>query len=112
MTPHLAHRKDIYQFPNPFRVLLYGVDTSAEAARACLTTANDLQYVVLQVKLTDEMAQDWRMVSADFTAIDQNESWVLYERTGHSVQCVYGQWYDVFQLRPPDQFPHLTTASG
>ena len=26
VTPHMAHRKKIYQFPNPFRVVLYGPD--------------------------------------------------------------------------------------
>ena len=33
LTPHLAHRAEIYQFPVPFRILLYGPDASREGER-------------------------------------------------------------------------------
>ena len=53
LTAHLAHREQIYQFPNPFRVVLYGPDTQMEAARACIPEANDLQYVMLKAELDE-----------------------------------------------------------
>ena len=59
MVPHVAHRKLIYQFPNPFRVVLYGPDTSMEEARACLPEANDLEYVLLQKSLSLELQLEW-----------------------------------------------------
>ncbi len=103
LAPHLAHRELIYQFPNPFRVVLYGVDTSAEEARACLPTANDLEYVLLQAQLSDELLQDWQVVSADFEVAEENDEWVLYRRTGNSVQCV---------REPGAKFPHLVDVSS
>ena len=30
IAPHLTYRKEIYQFPNPFRIVLYGPDISLE----------------------------------------------------------------------------------
>ena len=87
MAPQLANREQIFQFPNPFRVVLYGPDTSMEAARACLPAANDLQYVLLQRSLADDLAVDWARVSVDFDAVAQNEFWVLYHRVRHTVQC-------------------------
>lgn len=95
VAPHLAHREQIYQFPNPFRVVLYGVGTEMEAVRACLPAANDLEYVLLQVNLNAEMQADWDRVKADFEVVAQNDFWVLYHRDGHSVRCepVPGQTY-------------------
>lgn len=103
LAPHLAHREQIYQFPNPFRVVLYGVGTEMEAARACLPAANDLQFVLLQVSLNTEQQADWDRVKADFDVVAENEFWVLYERTDDSVQC----------LDVADQpFPQLVTVVG
>lgn len=86
LDPHLSHREQIYQFPNPFRVVLYGPNTDLERARACLTTANDIQYVMLPVSLGD-MQPDWDRVKADFSLVESNESWNLFHRVGHSVTC-------------------------
>lgn len=87
LTAHLAHRQQIYQFPNPFRVVLYGPDTSMEAARACLPEANDLEYVMLKTELDAEQQADWDVVKADFTEVARNDSFVVYHRTGNSVRC-------------------------
>ena len=104
LTPHLANRELIYQFPNPFRAVLYGPDpTILEQARACLPTANDLQYVMLQKNVPNDLKADWDMISQDFTAVDQNQYWVLYHRTAHHVQCV---------LAPGASFPHLVVNGG
>jgi uncharacterized membrane protein len=103
LAPHLAHREQIYQFPNPFRVVLYGVGTEMEEARACLPTANDLQYVLLQTTLDTQMQTDWDRVKADFEVVAQNDYWVLYHRTDLTVRCeaVAGQ-----------PFPQLVTVVG
>ena len=103
LTPHLANRELIYQFPNPFRVVLYGPNTDLEYARSCLTTANDLQYVMLQKTVPADLLADWDRIEPDFTAVAQNQYWVLYHRTGHSVQCV---------TEPGAPFPHLVVNGG
>jgi len=102
LTPHLANREQIFQFPNPFRVVLYGVGTTQEEARACLPAANDLQYVMLQPVLDETLAVDWAQVSTDFEVVAKNEFWVLYERVRHEVRCVQGA---------DDLYPHLEVAS-
>jgi uncharacterized membrane protein len=88
LTPHLANRQQIYEFPNPFRVLQYGVGPAMEEAQACLPAANDLEYVLLQAEPTPEVQQDWQKVTVDFEVSQANEYWVLYQRVGHTVQCV------------------------
>lgn len=103
LTPHLAERELIYQFPNPFRVVLYGVDTSQEEARACLPTANDLQYVMLQSTIPDDLQADWALVSRDFEVVAENQYWMLYHRVRHDVKCV---------LKEGDRYPHLETVTG
>ncbi len=103
LTPHLAERTLIYQFPNPFRVVLYGVDTSQEAARACLPTANDLEYVMLQANIPVDLEVDWAAVSKDFEVVAENEYWTVYHRVRHDVKCV---------LAEGDRYPHLVTAVG
>ena len=103
LTPHLAERKLIYQFPNPFRVVLYGVDTSQEEARACLPTANDLEYVMLQSTIPVDLEADWASVSRDFEVTSHNEYWTLYHRVRHDVTCV---------LTKGDRYPHLVTPVG
>jgi len=103
LTPHLANRELIYQFPNPFRVVLYGPTTDMEVARSCLTTANDLQYIMLQKNVPDDLKADWDLIAQDFTAVAQNQYWVLYHRTAHHVQCV---------MAPGGSFPHLVVDGG
>lgn len=90
IAPHLSHRKEIYQFPNPFRVVLYGPDTLLEQAGACLPAANDLEYVVLQTVLPADQQADWGLVAADFDLVAGNEYWSLYHRVRFAVRCVDG----------------------
>ena len=90
LTPHLTRREQIYMFPNPFRVVLYGPDTSLESLRACLPAANDLEYVLLQAEVPETQTADWDKVKGDFEPAASNDSWVLYHRVRHDVQCVNG----------------------
>ena len=101
LTPHLAERTLIYQFPNPFRVVLYGVDTSQEEARSCLPTANDLEYVMLQAPTPVDLQVDWAVVSRDFEVVAENEYWALYHRVRHDVKCV---------LTEGERYPQLVTS--
>ncbi len=103
LTPHLADREQVYQFPNPFRVVLYGVGTEMEAARACLPAANDLQFVLLQADVPDDLQVDWAHVARDFEAVAENEHWVLYQRVGNDVRC---------EVAEGARYPHLTTVVG
>jgi len=78
-APHLSHRVEIYQFPNPFRVVLYGVDVSQEGTRLD-DRADRVDYVLLPTSLDAEMTAKWAEVSAAFDVVDENPGWVLYER--------------------------------
>jgi uncharacterized membrane protein len=103
LAPHLANRELVYQFPNPFRVVLYGVDTTLEAARACLPIANDLEYVLLQADLSEELTVDWAVVKRDFDVVIEIGGWVLYHRVRHDVQCVVSEG---------ERYPHLLSTVG
>ncbi|MGE5210963.1 MAG: DUF2079 domain-containing protein, partial [Acidobacteriota bacterium] len=79
LTPHLAYREEIYQFPVPFRVVLYGADTSMEGQRL-EDRAERIDFVMLPVQLDDNLVRDWLTIEDAFTEIARNEIWVLYER--------------------------------
>jgi len=79
LTPHLVDRREIYQFPVPFRVLLYGPDNSLEGQRL-EKRAEAVDIVMLPVVDDERLAEDWRAVAAAFIEIDRNEFWVLYAR--------------------------------
>jgi uncharacterized membrane protein len=79
LTPHLAHRAEIYQFPVPFRVVLYGPDTSTEGQRLD-DRAERVDYVMLPVDQDEALIADWMAIDDAFTEIGRNEFWVLYER--------------------------------
>jgi uncharacterized membrane protein len=79
LTPHLAHREQIYQFPVPFRVLLYGPDPSMEGQRLD-DRADQVDYVMLPVARGDQLVADWTAIEAAFDEVGRNEVWVLYER--------------------------------
>lgn len=81
VTPHLAHRELIYQFPNPFRVVLYGPDISLEGTRL-EERADEIEYVVLPAVKDDQLAQDWLAIVDAFELVEFNESWELYRRAG------------------------------
>lgn len=78
LAPHVAHRRFVYQFPNPFRVVLYGTDVSREGS--ILPEASSIEFVMLPKNLDGELAADWRAVARDFEVHDQNASFILYRR--------------------------------
>ena len=78
LVTFLAHRKEVYFFPNPFRAVYYGVDTSLEGTR--LPAADRVEYVVLPRNLNDELRWDWSLVSADYEEISSNEFWQVFRR--------------------------------
>ncbi len=77
-APHLAHRTEIYQFPNPFRIVMYGPDTSKEGQRSPL--ADGIEFVLLPRNLDGENLKDWNAVSGDFYEFKANDSWQLFAR--------------------------------
>lgn len=79
LTPQLAHRAEIYQFPNPFSVLLYGPDPSAEGERLD-DRSEGIDYVMLPVSRNATTRAEWRDVENAFDEVDRNDIWVLYER--------------------------------
>jgi uncharacterized membrane protein len=79
LTPHLAYRTEIYQFPVPFRVLLYGPDASREGERLDARSER-VDYVVLPNRLSDDLLADWLTIEPAFTEVARNEFWVLHER--------------------------------
>ncbi len=79
VTPHLAYRKEIYQFPNPFRVVLYGTDASQENTRID-DRAEGVEFLVLQVEKSPENAADFDAVREAFRLVRANDSWELWER--------------------------------
>jgi uncharacterized membrane protein len=80
LTAHINHRKQIYQFPTPFRTTLYGVDNSLEGKR--LPAADEVEYVVLPVSRDEQLEADWQAVSPDFELVRANIGWELYRRKG------------------------------
>ena len=78
LVTFLAHRKEVYFFPNPFRALYYGVGTSLEGTR--LPAADRVEYVVLPRSLSDELRWDWAAVSQDFVEVAGNEFWQVFAR--------------------------------
>jgi uncharacterized membrane protein len=79
LTPHLAYRGEIYQFPVPFRVLLYGPDDSTEGQRLD-ERSERVDFVMLPVRLDDSLVDDWLAIDDAFTEVASNEIWVLHER--------------------------------
>jgi hypothetical protein len=79
VTPHLAHREKIYQFPNPFRVVLYGPDISLEGTRLD-DLAEEVEYVVLPVTKEPDNEADWQTIRPAFDLVESNASWELWHR--------------------------------
>jgi uncharacterized membrane protein len=79
LTPHLAYRHEIYQFPVPFRVLLYGPDPSREGERLA-ERSDRVDFVMLPVRLDDSLVDDWLEIDEAFDEVARNELWVLHER--------------------------------
>ena len=79
LTPHLAYRQEIYQFPVPFRILLYGPDASSEGERLD-ERSERVDFVMLPVQLDNALVGDWVDIEPAFIEVARNEIWVVYER--------------------------------
>jgi hypothetical protein len=79
VTPHIAYRTEIYQFPNPFRVVLYGPDRELEGIRLS-ERADRVDFVVLPTSEDENVADDFAVIEAAFVEVAANQFWVLYER--------------------------------
>ena len=80
LTAHLARREQIYMYPNPFKVSLYGTDISQEGSR--LPAAEDVEYVVLPTDIStlNEHAHVWEEEKHAFKLVRSNAEWSLYVR--------------------------------
>lgn len=78
LVTFLAHRKEIYFFPNPFRAVYYGVGTEVEGKR--LPAADRVEYVVLPRTLNEALRWDWAEVSEDFEEVAGNQYWQVFRR--------------------------------
>lgn len=82
ITPHIAHRSEIYQFPVPFRSVLYGPDGIVDGPRI-VSRAERVEYIVLPmpgVGPTSFPAADWSIVRPAFRLLESNDFWAIYER--------------------------------
>jgi hypothetical protein len=79
VTPHIAYRTEIYQFPNPFRLTLYGPDRELEGNRLA-ERADGIDFVVLPTSEAENVAEDFAVIEAAFVEVAANQFWVLYER--------------------------------
>lgn len=79
MTAQIDRRREIYMFPNPFSAQLYGPDDSLAGQR--LPAADRVEYVVLPATLEPDQELVWMSVSSEFTLVDANEWWRLFQRT-------------------------------
>jgi len=82
ITPHIAHRTEIYQFPVPFRSVLYGPDGIVDGPRLT-DRAERVEYIVLPIPgagPTSFPAADWAIVRPAFDLVESNDYWAIYER--------------------------------
>lgn len=80
VVTHLAHRREIYMFPNPFRTLLYGVDPAQEGRR--LEAADRVQWVIVPRVRDQSMSQVWESERHAFDMVRANTYFELYRRRG------------------------------
>jgi uncharacterized membrane protein len=79
ITPHTAHRTEIYQFPTPFRSVLYGPNGNVDGPRLP-DRAERVEYVMLSTNEDDFPVADWILIRPAFDLVDQNEFWTLWRR--------------------------------
>jgi hypothetical protein len=79
IAPHLAYRDEIYQFPTPFRAVLYGVGLELEGTRLD-ERAERVEFLVLQRTLSDEASADFAVIDEAFGEFFSNEHWVVWKR--------------------------------
>lgn len=76
LTTHMAHRKEVYFFPNPFKASYYGVDDTWANKR--LPAADRVEYVVLPKSLDTGQQEVWNSVKADFVVVKENSYWQVF----------------------------------
>ena len=79
VTPHIAYRSEIYQFPNPFRLTLYGPDRSLEGLRLP-ERADGVDFLVLPTSPDEGTGPDFAVIADAFVEVSSNQFWILYER--------------------------------
>ena len=82
ITPHLAYRDEIYQFPTPFRSVLYGPDGNVDGPRIP-DRAEGVEYVLLPIPgagPTQFPEADWAVVQPAFELVAANDFWELHRR--------------------------------
>jgi hypothetical protein len=62
-------------FPNPFKILMYGPDTSTEGLRNPL--ADHVDFVLLPTHLESDLSAILQSISEEFTVVAANENWQL-----------------------------------
>lgn len=78
-TPHIAHREEIYQFPNPFRIVQFGTDLSLEGTRD-QSRAERVDYVLIPIAIDEQTQTDWDLLAPAFDEVIRNDYWMLFER--------------------------------
>lgn len=79
LSTHMSNRREVYFFPNPFRVFYYGPDPALNDTRR--PEADSIEYVILPVLKEAVVEEDWRRVEAEFQLIETNAYWQLFKRT-------------------------------
>lgn len=79
ITAQLSRRPEIYMFPTPFAAELYGSDDASAGRR--LPAADRVEFVVLPMTMEARYDLVWAAESDEFTLVDANDWWRLYQRT-------------------------------
>lgn len=81
LTPHLAQRRMIYMYPNPFAVHYYGPAGTIGEVR--LPESDSIEYVVIPVVLPEGLFQEtWDRERVAFTRVFANAYWEVWQRSG------------------------------
>lgn len=78
-APHVSHRTEIYQFPTPFRAVLYGVEFEMENHRL-QARADGVDFILLPLALEDDQARDLAAVLPAFDLVTTSTGWQLWQR--------------------------------
>lgn len=80
-APHLSHRREIYQFPTPFRAVLYGVDFEMENHRL-QARAEGVDYILMPLAIEpgDRLLDDLDAVLPAFDLVTRTAGWELWRR--------------------------------
>ena len=70
ITPQIAYRDEIYQFPTPFRVVLYGPDDRLEGSRI-VDRAERVEYVMIPTAQDAQLVADWEAIAPAFDLVDE-----------------------------------------